>query len=65
MPWNPFESSCQVIMIAHRLSTIKNADVIAVVQAGRIVEIGAHAELLEENGKYAALVRRQMQQNPN
>jgi ATP-binding cassette subfamily B protein len=47
------------IVIAHRLSTILKADQILVVQAGRIVERGRHAELLELKGLYADLYRRQ------
>ena len=47
------------IIIAHRLSTVKNADCIAVVENGHIVEMGSHDELLEKNGIYAALCRAQ------
>ena len=43
------------LVIAHRLSTIKRADSIVVLQAGRIVEQGTHAELLQRNGEYASL----------
>src|SRR6266568_3130825 len=43
------------LIIAHRLSTIKGADSIVVLQGGRIVEQGTHAELLQRNGVYAAL----------
>ncbi|MFZ0336084.1 MAG: ABC transporter ATP-binding protein [Candidatus Acidiferrales bacterium] len=47
------------IVIAHRLSTILKADRILVVQDGRIVQRGTHAELLEEQGVYADLYQRQ------
>ncbi len=43
------------LVIAHRLSTIIDADTILVMEKGRIVEQGAHAELLEHNGLYADL----------
>jgi ABC-type transport system involved in Fe-S cluster assembly fused permease/ATPase subunit len=47
------------LVIAHRLSTIVNADEIVVLDKGRIVERGAHAPLLAQNGLYAALWKRQ------
>ena len=50
------------IVIAHRLSTILQADQILVVQEGRIVERGTHAELLEHRGLYADLYQRQFAQ---
>ncbi|EHA8591415.1 putative multidrug resistance protein [Cocos nucifera] len=48
------------IVIAHRLSTIRNADIIAVVQAGQVMEIGSHDDLIHgEDGLYSSLVRLQ------
>ena len=47
------------LVIAHRLSTVENADLIIVLDAGRIIESGTHAELLAANGHYAALYRMQ------
>jgi ATP-binding cassette, subfamily B (MDR/TAP), member 1 len=47
------------IAVAHRLSTIKNADVICVLDRGRIVESGSHEELVRKKGRYAALLELQ------
>jgi ATP-binding cassette subfamily B protein len=48
-----------VIIIAHRISTIQDADLIAVVDSGRILELGDHATLLARDGFYADLFRQQ------
>ncbi len=47
------------IVIAHRISTVMDADLIAVVDEGRIVEVGDHAALLARDGLYAELFRQQ------
>jgi subfamily B ATP-binding cassette protein MsbA len=47
------------LVIAHRLSTVEGADQIIVLDAGRVVESGTHADLLNANGHYAALYRMQ------
>ena len=48
------------IVIAHRLSTVRNADLLAVLDGGHLIETGGHAELLARGGLYARLIRRQM-----
>ena len=51
------------IVVAHRLSTIKNADEIAVIAEGEIVEQGTHQALMEKNGVYAELYNLQFKLN--
>lgn len=53
--------SCTQLVIAHRLSTIRNADLILVLDQGRIVEQGTHAQLLRRNGCYAQLIKTQLE----
>ena len=48
------------IFISHRVSTVRNADRIAVLHSGRIVELGTHDELLELNGYYSDLYNKQL-----
>ncbi len=52
------------LVIAHRLATIERANRILVLEAGQIVEQGRHAELLQQNGRYAQLYHLQHQSQP-
>jgi len=51
--------SCTTFIVAHRLSTIQNADIIYVLDKGRIVESGDHEELLNNRSHYYSLYRGQ------
>jgi ATP-binding cassette subfamily B protein len=54
-----YTADSTTILISHRVSTVRNADQIAVLDHGRIVELGGHDELLERNGYYAGLFQKQ------
>ena len=51
--------SCTTLVVAHRLSTIRNADMIYVIDGGRIVESGTHEQLINKKGKYSELYSKQ------
>jgi ATP-binding cassette subfamily B protein len=52
------------LVIAHRLSTVADAHTIVVLDAGRVVEVGSHAELLARDGRYAQMWRLQQAEEP-
>ena len=54
-----FSRGRTTLVIAHRMSTVLNADLICVIDDGRIIEAGRHRELMLRGGPYAALVRQQ------
>lgn len=53
------ERNRTTVVIAHRLSTVRNADKIAVINGGKVVEQGTHDELIANNGPYCTLVNKQ------
>lgn len=50
-----------VVVVAHRLSTVKNSDQIIVLEKGKVVEVGTHAELSKNKGAYYTLVKNQLE----
>ncbi len=56
-----FYSNKTVVIVAHRLSTVKNADQIIVLDQGKIVEQGTHADLVSKRGFYFSLVKNQLE----
>jgi ATP-binding cassette subfamily B protein len=58
---NEFYKDKTVVIIAHRLSTVKNADQIIVLDKGKIIETGNHAELTQKRGAYYELVKNQLE----
>ena len=58
---NHFFKNRTAIIVAHRLSTVKNADQIVVLEAGEIVEIGNHLELVSRKGAYYKLIKEQLE----
>ncbi len=56
-----YHESCTVVIVAHRLSTVKNCDRIVMIDEGSIIEEGTYAELMEKNGAFADLVRKQQE----
>ena len=49
-----------VIVVAHRLRTVQKADILCVLEDGKIIETGTHKELLRHGGRYTSLVRHQI-----
>ena len=46
---------CTTILISHRFSTVRHADRICVLEGGKVVELGSHAELMARNGRYRTM----------
>jgi ABC-type multidrug transport system fused ATPase/permease subunit len=57
------ELRCTRIVVAHRLSTVRNADLIVVLESGRVMETGTHDELISRDGLYAELTADQLPAN--
>lgn len=58
---NQFFKGRTVVIVAHRLSTVKNADQIIVLEKGKVMEKGTHAELVDAKGTYFDLVKNQLE----
>ena len=56
-----YREHCTVIIVAHRLSTVKDCDRIIMIDEGRIIEEGTYTQLMEKNGAFADLVRKQQE----
>ena len=54
------EGSKTIITIAHRISSVKDADLILVIEHGRIVERGTHTQLVSAHGRYWQIYRKQL-----
>ncbi len=59
-----FTKNRTTLVIAHRLSTVQNADLICVMEDGRIAETGRHSELIGRDGRYAQLAQAQLMSEP-
>ncbi len=60
-----FTENRTTLVIAHRLSTVQNADLICVMEDGRIIETGRHSDLISREGPYAQLAQAQLMSEPD
>ncbi|MBN1107562.1 MAG: peptidase domain-containing ABC transporter [Bacteroidales bacterium] len=56
-----FFNNKTVVIVAHRLSTVRDADIIAVMDGGRIAELGSHQDLIDNHGPYYNLIKNQLE----
>ena len=63
-PSQKYEQQCTVLLFSHRLLAFPQADLVVVLERGRILELGTHAELSERNGLYARIYRAQRLTSP-